>query len=62
MECTSGPTEVFTKELGTPTKSLIMGNTHGTMVGLTKATGWTTICMVKESTNGRMVENMKVIT
>lgn len=62
MVCISGPMEVFIKELGTPTKSLIMESIHGTMVGLTKATGLTTICMAKESTNGRMEENMKVTT
>jgi len=62
MVSTSGPMEVFTKELGTPTKSLITESTHGTTVGLTKATGSTTICMVKESINGRMEENMKETT
>jgi hypothetical protein len=54
--------EVFTKELGTPTKSLIMESIRGTTVGLTKATGLTTICMAKESTNGRMEENTRVTT
>ena len=58
---TSGQTEVSTKEPGTPTKSQTTVNTPGTTAELIRATGSTTTCTARESTNGPMAENTKVI-
>ena len=60
MECTNGPTQVFTKETGKTTKSLDMVTTPGTTAGPIRGTGSIIICMAKESTNGPMAESTRV--
>ena len=62
MAFTSGPTEVFIKEIGIKTRYQAMVNITGMMGEHIKVTGSTIICMVKVSTNGPMVVNTRVST
>ena len=60
MECTNGPTQVFTKETGKTTKSQDMVTTPGTTAEPFRGTGSIIICMAKESTNGPMEDSISV--
>ena len=62
MEFINGPMVASTKAIGFRTRSQVMVNIPGMTREPIRDTGKKTTCMVKESTNGQMVENMKEIT